>query len=146
MRTRHWNSVCTAALLTGGVVLAPTGASAAPPRTVEGSDLTLLCVGAGAAGSVELALDVSVDASGERTGGFLNVSEPDGDLSSVSEEGKGTVLYGGAVLSGNFPMLDATTNQPVGNASFSVDVASAGEPTTTTDRTRTGNAWRSVTA
>ncbi|MCZ2829596.1 hypothetical protein O2W14_12200 [Modestobacter sp. VKM Ac-2986] len=146
MRIRSWSVGLTAtALVAGAVVLAPGTASAAPPRTAEGSDLTLLCTGAGAAGSVELALDSWTDAGGAVTSGFLLVSAPDGQLVQVSEEGAGAVLDQGSSLTGLFPMLDATTYDPVGEASSVVGVVPAGDPVSTTDRTRTGNAWTSVT-
>ena len=135
-----------AAVLTTGLVAAgwilPSAASAAPPRTSTEFDLTVLCVGADTPEEVELALDASVDESGERTSGFLNVYH--GDVTLFSVEGRGTVLHDDGVLAGSFPMVDSD-DTPAGEASFSVELSSVGDPTTTTDRTRTGNAWRSTT-
>jgi hypothetical protein len=143
MRSTSPAAVLTAVLVAVGSALVPSAASAAPPRIVSGTALGLQCTG-GAPGSVVLTLDVEDTGSGERAFGTLAVLDAAGQLILTSAEGQGSVIPGEGALTGNLPMLDGA-GTPVGEATFDVGHGLAGNPTTTTDRTRTGNAWQTVT-
>lgn len=138
---------CLVVLVAAAAALVPSSSSAAPPRTVSGTDLTILCEGAASPGRVELGLDAESDSAGQHTSGFLTVFEGSTAV-LVSLEGQGTVVQDDGTLTGSFPLADAAdpNELPVGTGDFTVSVTPTGEATTTTERTRVGNAWVKSTA